>query len=171
MADKKPPAKGTDKNTELTPEDIEKMQEALHKANEEAKKYRLEAKGKDEELTELKKAQDSSKSDMEKVREQIAALETRAEKAEREALVATVAQAKKIPAALASRLSGTTQEELEADADGLVEALNLDGSEEGSSSKPPPGRRPNAQLRPGSGSEEEPEETDPMKLAAKVPRV
>lgn len=161
-----------DKKTDPEPsaEDIEKMKAALHKANEEAKKYRLEAKAKDEELAELKKAQDSSKSDMEKVQEQIAALEERAETAERQALVAKVAQTKKLPPALASRLTGKTQEELEADADGLLEALKLDPDEDGGSGKPPPSNRPSPDLKGGTDPTEGTVETDPQKLAGSVPR-
>ena len=160
-----------DKN-EPTAEDIEKMKAALHKANEEAKKYRLEAKAKDDELADLKKAQDTSKSDMDKVQEQIAALEKRAETAERQALVAKVAQAKNIPAALATRLTGTTQEELETDADGLLEALNLGKSDDdGGTGKPPPSSKPSPDLKGGTDPTEGAVETNPAKLAEGVPRV
>lgn len=156
---------------EPTAEDIEKMKAALHKANEEAKKYRLEAKAKDDELAELKKAQDSSKSDMEKVQEQIAALEKRAETAERQAMVAKVAQAKKLPAALASRLTGKTQEELEADADQLIEGLGIKPEDdEGGDAKPPPSNKPTPDLKGGTDPTEGDVETNPGKLAESVPR-
>lgn len=154
-----------------TADDIEKMQAALKKANDEAAKYRHEAKAKDDELSKLKADADSSKSEMDKVREQIDALQGRAEKAEREALVAKVAQSKKLPAALASRLSGATQEELEADADGLIEALGIDTSDDDDGEKPSTSpRRPKERLKPGAAPEAEPEENDPQKLAERIPR-
>ena len=140
----------------VSKEDFEKMKAALAKANEEAKNYRLAAKAKDEELTQLQSAQSSSKSEMEKVQDQIAGLTKRAEKAEREALVAKVAQAKKIPAALAGRLAGATQEDLEADADSLIEALGLgDDSEKEPEPKTNGGfGRPKESLKPGASSDD-----------------
>lgn len=136
-------------------EDFEKMKAALAKANEEAKNYRLAAKAKDDELSKLKSDQDSSKSEMDKIQEQIAGLTQRAEKAEREALVAKVAQAKEIPAALAGRLAGATQEELEADADALIEALGLDqGKKEIAESKSNGFARPREALKPGASSDD-----------------
>lgn len=153
-------------------DDIEKMQAALKKANDEAAKYRHEAKAKDDELSKLKADADTSKSEMDKVREQIDALQGRAEKAEREALVAQVAQSKKLPPALAGRLSGATQEELEADADGLIEALGIDTSDEDDDGEKPdaPPRRPKERLRSGAVPDAEPEENDPQKLAERIPR-
>lgn len=155
-----------------TAEDIEKMKAALKKANDEAAKFRHEAKAKDDELAEMRKASDSSKSEMDKVREQIAGLEERAQKAEREALVAKVAQAKKLPTALAGRLTGATQEELEADADELIDALGIDTSEtdKNDDGKPSHSRRPQERLKPGASPDTDPVETDPIKLAEQIPR-
>ncbi|MFI7191473.1 hypothetical protein ACIBQ0_17200 [Nocardia nova] len=69
---------------------------------------------------------------------------------------------------LAKRLSGKTREELEADADDL-----LDDYRE-SIPKPEPkvplSQKPKESLRGGGRPDEEPEETDPRKLAAKIPR-
>jgi chromosome segregation ATPase len=137
-------------------EDFDKMKAALEKANAEAMKYRLDVKAKDDELSKLQEAQDSSKSEMDKVREQIESLESRAEKAEREALVAQVAQAKKLPAALAGRLTGSSREELEADADSLIEALNLgDGKKPTEKPNPKGGGRPKESLTPGASNEDD----------------
>jgi chromosome segregation ATPase len=168
MADADKPVTGDNppKPTGPTADDIEKMQAALHKANEEAKKYRLDAKAKDDELAALKKDQDSSKSDMQKVQEQIAALTSRAEKAERDALVAQVAHAKKLPAFIASRMTGTTVDELEAEADEAIEALGL-RTDDNPPVKQPPSQKAKEKLRGGSNPEAEPE-IDPLKLAAQI---
>lgn len=166
MAEDPKPEPGKDDGP--SKEDIEKMQAALHKANEEAKKFRLDAKAKEDELAELRKAQDSSKSEMDKVSEKLAALEERAEKAEREALVAKVAQAKKLPATFANRLSGSTEEELEADADAILEALEeASGGEEEEPGKKPAPSKPKPKLKSGTDPEEE-GEPDPLKIAEKI---
>lgn len=164
----------TDETSEETPsaDDIAKMQAALKKANDEAKKYRLDVKAKDDELAKMKAAQDSSKSEMDKVREQIDALSERAEKAEREALVTKVAQAKKLPGALASRLTGSTQEELEEDADTLIAELGLGSSDEDGDNEDDPQQgtssgRPKEKLRPGASNDDD-QEPDYKAIAEKV---
>jgi hypothetical protein len=68
-------------------------------------------------------AEQAKMSDLEKANQKAAAADARAEKAERTALVAQVALSKNLPLALASRLAGTTQAELEADADALLALL------------------------------------------------
>lgn len=72
----------------------------------------------------------------------------------------TIAQVRK----LAKRLSGSTREELEADAAELFE--DFDGN--GGGGEDPP-RRPKERLRSGAGGSE-PEENDPKKLAEQVSR-
>lgn len=75
----------------------------------------------------------------------------------------TLAQVRK----LAKRLTGTTKEELETDADELFADFAPSGNEGGGGN----GRqRPREALRPGAAPSSEPEETDPRKLAAKVPQ-
>jgi len=134
---------------------------------------------------------DKSKSQLDKVLEKVSALEERATKAEASAMRADVAQAKGLSAAQARRLHGNTREELEADADELLsmfkpsdkggeggsdageagsttdrDATGSQGGDQGNSRG-----RPREALRSGvavpTGGEQE---TDPMKLAAKVPR-
>jgi hypothetical protein len=66
---------------------------------------------------------------------------------------------------LAKRLTGTTKEEMEADADELFADFQPVPTDD----DPKPGsRRPREQLRPGAAPSAEPEETDPRKLAAAV---
>lgn len=68
-----------------------------------------------------------------------------------------------LPDELIDRLQGTTEEEILADAEKLLGAIT-------GSKKPDPSRRPKEALGGGSKPDTEPEETDPRKLAARVPR-
>jgi hypothetical protein len=62
----------------------------------------------------------ASKSDLERAQEQITALQQQAATNERQALVASVALEKGLPANLARRLQGESRDDLEADADDLL---------------------------------------------------
>lgn len=126
----------------------------------------------DEIRSELKKHEDAKKSDTEKLTE-------RADNAEKSAADATgqllrlevaldnapegmpLAEVRK----LAKRLSGSTKEELEADAAEFFESFKGDGGD-----GQDPARRPKERLRPGAAPGAEPEETDPAKLAGQVSR-
>ncbi len=131
---------------------------------------------------------DKSKTQLDKVSEQIAALTERAEKAERAKLRSDVitTKLKGVPASLTKRLQGSTEEELNADADELLadwkaaggKAANAEGEQDGDDGEEtPPARpaarsgRPREDLRSGAPTtRREPEETNPLKLAALVPR-
>lgn len=78
----------------------------------------------------------------------------------------TLAQVRK----LAKRLSGKNREELEADADELFADFKPEGN--GGGGQASSRSRPREALRSGAGggSESDDDETDPMKLAEKVPR-
>lgn len=136
---------------------------------DEAAKHRREAR---EAKARAKEYEDQNKTEAEKLEERAKTAEQRAVTAEGASLrleVAldkapegmSVAQVRK----LAKRLTGTTREELEADADELFGdvAPSNDGGRE-------PSRTPRERLRPGAAPGSEPEETDPGKLAAQVPR-
>jgi hypothetical protein len=69
------------------------------------------------------KETDASKTELEKLADRVTAAEERANKAERQALVAEISRDKKLPPALAKRLTGSTAEELAADADDLLAAF------------------------------------------------
>lgn len=122
---------------------------------------------------ELKKRQDAEKTEAEKLEERASTAEKKATQAEATALrldVAldkapegmSIAQVRK----LAKRLSGESREDLEADAEELF-ADFAPADDEGQG----PRRRPRERLRPGASPSSEPEETDPDKLAATVPRM
>lgn len=138
---------------------------------------------------ELKRAAaegDRNKSQLDKVSEQLASLTERAEKAEAAQLRAKIINEKKIPPSLAKRLQGKTEEELTADADELLadwkaaggKTADDGGEQDGDKGgETPPARpaarpgRPREDLRSGAPvTAREPEETNPLKLAALIPR-
>lgn len=90
--------------------DVAAMQKALRKANKEAETYRLK----------VKEYEDASKSEQERLAEQLEEQKRRADMAERTLMRTQVAAAKGLPPKLADRLQGDTIEELEADADDLL---------------------------------------------------
>lgn len=106
----------------------------------------------------LQALEDASKSESEKVSERLTAAESRAAKAEARALRLEVAHAKGLSAVQAKRLVGDTLEELEADADDLLESFKP-------AEKPVTASRKPQELRGGTHPEEQPVETDPGKLA------
>jgi hypothetical protein len=150
--------------------DAQKAWTLLENVREDARK----AKAEREELAKkVKTHEDASKSDQEKLSERVTEAEKRATSAEGTALRLEVALEKApegMPLAqvrkLAKRLSGSTKEELEADADELFEDFKTE-DEPGQA----PRSRPKERLRPGAAPSAEPEETDPIKLAAQVPRM
>ena len=135
----------------------------LSRQNEATAKQRAEA---------LKKYEDANKSESERLQEALTTHQTRAEKAEsalkrreiaesRAPEHATVAQIK----AVAKRLAGESDDDLEADADELFALLAP-----APAAAPKTPSRPKERLRGGGDPDDEPEETDPRKLAALIPR-
>jgi Spy/CpxP family protein refolding chaperone len=124
---------------------------------------------------ELKQLKDSKQTDEEKLSTKLADLEKRANDADHRALRAEIAQAKGLTPAQAKRLQGASKEELESDADDLLESFpaakegNAGGS--GSGSGDDKSRKPRERLTGGGDpTDNEPVETNPAKLAASVPR-
>lgn len=119
----------------------------------------------------LKQYEDANKSEYQHIEERATTAETRAAKAESSAKAlqiamdrapehATLAQVR----AVAKRVRGDDEDALEQDADELFALL----APESKAPKTP--ARPKERLKGGSEPDEEPEETDPRKLAAMVPR-
>jgi hypothetical protein len=104
--------------------------------------------------------EEASKTEEQKRTEAHAALSTRAEKAEQALLRLQVAHEAGLTPAQAKRLVGTTKEELEADAAEIADLFT----------PATPNTRSRPKLRGGSTPNEEPEETDPVKLAALIKR-
>jgi hypothetical protein len=115
----------------------------------------------------LKEIEDAEKSDGEKLAERTKAAETTASSATAEAARLRVALRKGLTETQAKRLVGETEEDLEKDADELLESFKPSDEQQDDDTR----RRPKERLRSGATSSTEPEETDPDKLAAQVPRM
>lgn len=135
---------------------------ALKKANAEAASYRTKVRELEPLAKKARDLEDASKTEIEKAAERLTAAEQRAQEAELRALRLEVAAEKGLTPAQARRLVGTSKEELEADADELLDTFGARGDD---GEKPPTPRRPVERLRPGAAPAGEPEETDPRKLA------
>jgi hypothetical protein len=138
-----------------TSDDVEAMRAALRKANREAADSRAK----------LKALEDVGKSELDKLRDDNQRLARELGDALGRADRFEVAIAKGLNASQAKRLVGATRDELEADADEIIEAFPA------TSGSPPPSRRPAPNLRGGTEPNEEPDEMDPAKLAAGLPRL
>lgn len=116
---------------------------------------------------EFDKLQESAKSETQKLQDAATLAARNASEAEARAMRLEVAMEKGLTTAQAKRLVGNTKEELEADAEELLESFKPtdDGKQRGG----PPSRTKES-LRGGSNPTEEAEETDPRKLAAMVHR-
>lgn len=143
--------------------DLKKLQDDVNRWKALARKHEREAKQRG---TKLKEYEDQNKSEAERLQEAVEEGRTRAAKAEaalrrreiaeeRAPEHATLAQIK----AVAKRLTGDSDEDLAEDADDLFALLVPE---------PPKARtpqRPKERLRGGGEPDEEPEETDPRRLA------
>lgn len=121
-----------------------------------------------EELAELKKKDQTAAQQAEG---KLTAAEKRAAEAEAKAvdlearvMRMEVASSKGLTSAQAKRLAGTSREELEKDAEELLETFG--GNGQGGSTP----RKPAEDLRGGGNPSATPAETDPKKLAESVPR-
>lgn len=146
--------------------DVERAKAKIRKANSENQGLRSRLKELEEKASRLDELENANKSEQQRATEAREAAEKRAVDAEQRALRLEVAAEKGLTAVQARRLIGSTKEELEADADELLETFGT---------APTPAdsipRRPTERLRPGgAGTPAPPEETDPRKLAARIPR-
>lgn len=134
-------------------------------------------------LTELDKvkadAESTSKSDMDKLRATIEELKHDLGEERRKSMIAEIANERGLTPAQAKRLTGKTREELEADADDMVETFGIKAPDKGDDTttetngdtgngdKPSSGR-PKEKLRPGAAGESGDDEIDPAKIAEAV---
>lgn len=131
----------------------------------EAAKYRREAR---DAQARAKEFEDQNKTESEKAIERAAEADKAAAAANSEASRLRVALIKGLTEEQAKRLVGDTVEELEADADSLIQ---LFGGQNDDQDGPNLSGTPRERLRPGAVPAAEPEETDPAKLAALVPKM
>lgn len=153
--------------------DDSKLTAELEKWKSLARKHEKQFK---ETSSKLRQYEDASKSDLERWEERATTAESRAGTAEAKAKAleiaierapehATLAQVR----AVAKRVRGEDDEALERDADELFGLLAPAPSEPKAGSKTP--ARPQPRLKGGTAEpDEEPEENDPRKLAALLPR-
>lgn len=132
-----------------------------------ARKNEAQAKANAEAARKLTEIEDSSKSELERSHTKAAEADKRAAAAEASALRIEVALDKApegmsvaMVRKLAKRLTGTTREELEADAEELFEDFAT-GDE-----KPPLSRRPKEKLRPGASGADD--DAPPAEIAEQV---
>lgn len=122
----------------------------------------------DELATKVKGFEDASKSDTEKLEERATSAESQLSATQREAARLRIALKKGLTETQAKRLVGDTEEDLEKDADDLLASFkNDDDDGDGSGGDR---RTPKPRMRTGAAPATEPDETDPDKLAAQVPR-
>lgn len=136
---------------------------AERKARRDAEKKVADLEGR------LKAIEDRDKSDSERHAEENATLKKDLETATATSARFKVALEKGLSITQAKRLVGSTEDELSADADELL--VDLGVSDTQATSETGPAMRPRPDLTPGSGDPDAtPEETNPAKLAALVPR-
>lgn len=135
-----------------------------------ARKHESQSKANADAAKRLAEMEEADKSESQKAADRAAAAEKKAEEAEARALRLEVASEKGLTAAQAKRLVGATKEELESDADDLIDSFKTedDTSSEGDKSKST--RIPKERLRSGAVSDEEPED-DIDDVIEKVPRL
>lgn len=108
-------------------QDLESLPEwaraAITKANTEAAKYRTRAKELEPKASEYDKLAEAQKTEQQKAAEARQAAEARATEAETRLLRYQVAAAKNLPADLVQFLTGSSQEDIEKQADALVARL------------------------------------------------
>lgn len=135
-----------------------------------SRKHEAQAKSNADAAKRLKEIEDANKSETQKLADEKAASDKVAASAQGELLRLRVAMRKGLTEVQAKRLVGDTEEELEADAEELLASFKPADSDtdDGPKNKP---TRPKERLRPGAAPDEEPDETDPRKLAADLPRL
>jgi len=127
----------------------------------EAAKYRREAR---DAQNKVKDFEDASKTEIERATERLTNAESTAAQATEESARLKVALKKGLTIEQSKRLVGENEEELEADADSLIELFTANESEQDQLGTP------RERLKPGAVPSAENEETDPGKLAESVPR-
>lgn len=165
------PAKGDDKK------DDDDLGDAGKSALDKERKARRDAEREKRDLAaKLKEFEDADKSASDKAAENAKDAAEQRARADR----LQVALDKGLTSAQAKRLVGSTLEELESDADEILETFggkpskgsDDDGDDDGKDdAKRPPSRKPSDDLKGGTDPTQSPTETDPAKLAESVPRL
>lgn len=155
--DTSPPSKD---DPDPTPGDTDSLGDAGKHALDQERKARRDAEKQMKALqTELQSIKDKDLSEADQLRKQIADLTAERDVTASNLLRLEVAAAKGLTPAQAKRLVGTTKEELEADADEILEAFPAKNG-----ATPPPSNRPTSTV-PGGGGQPPALNGDPLESA------
>jgi ferric-dicitrate binding protein FerR (iron transport regulator) len=135
-----------------------------------SRKHEAQAKSNAEAAKKLAEIEEASKTETQKLTDRASAAEKRAAEAEAKATRYEVAAEVGIKAKHMKYLTGSTREEIEESAKGILADFPETYASSDTDGTPQP-TRPKERLRPGAAPSEEPDETDPRKLAASVPRL
>lgn len=160
---KDPKPEDTDKGNE--PDKGKDLAAEAEKWKALARKHEAQAKANAEAAKKLEELENTGKTELQKLTDKMSEADKRAAAAEARALRLQVAYDKGLSPAQAKRLVGSTQEELESDADEFLESIKP------SDDQGAPGNKPRENLKGGGAPAETPEEMDPHKLAAAIPRL
>ena len=135
-----------------------------------SRKHEGQAKANADAAKRLQELEDANKSETQKLADKATEAEKRAAAAEAKATKYEVAAELGIQAKHLRYLHGATREEIEESAKALLEDFPeiYDAKSDTDSGKP---TRPKERLRSGAAPDEEPDESDPRKLAASLPRL
>lgn len=147
------------------PDDKPDPQDEIDKWKALARKHEAQAKSNAEAAKKLAEMEDAGRSELEKAAAKVAEAEKRAAEADARALRLEVAATKGLSPVQARRLVGATKEELEADADELLESFKP--ADDGDQPKPP--TKPTENLK-GGGDPSAAPEPDIRKVVADIPR-
>ena len=120
---------------------------------------------------ELDALKESQKSDGQKLTDKVTVAEKRATDAEAKATRYEVAAELGIHAKHLKYLTGSTEEEIKESGKGILDDFPETYGQSGTDADKKQPTRPKERLRSGAVPNEEPDETDPHKLAASVPRL
>jgi len=134
-----------------------------------SRKHEGQAKSNADAAKRLSELEDANKTESQKLTEQMTAAEKRAAEAEAKATRYEVAAELGIQTKHLKYLSGSTRDEIEAAAKAIREDFPETYADPDTGTGTP--SRPKERLRSGAVPDEEPDETDPRKLAAAVPRL
>jgi len=136
-----------------------------------SRKHETQAKQNSDAAKRLKELEDADKSELQKANDTAATEKARADAAEAKATRFEVAAELGIQAKHMKYLTGSTKEEIEESGKGILEDFPESYGESAMEDAKKKPTRPKERLRPGAAPNEEPDETDPRKLAASVPRL
>ena len=135
-----------------------------------SRKHEAQAKANADAAKRLAEIEEANKSESQKLADKVTVAEKHAADAVAKATRYEVAAELGIQTKHLKYLAGATREEIEESGKGILEDFPeaYAGSDKDASGKP---TRPKERLRSGAAPDEEPDETDPRKLAAMVPRL